>query len=860
MAVDAGADDRPLRAAARGDAAPVAVPGTRADTLPTPGPSRRSRLAATTALTSALAALPGPAVAEGSLLDLIAQLPARLDPHGAVGLAVFMGLVIFSTTTALLHISQRKRWADRDSMLSAENADLRARNDRADILLSAEPQVIVSWGGRSGEPEIEGDLSLVADALTPRRILGFGSWLPPVEAQALEAAVERLKLRGEAFRMTLKSVGGRILETEGRPVMGRAVLRIREVSGDRLELLHAREQLADASGRLASLNGMLAAVTHPMWLRDPDGRLAWVNAAYAKAVEAPTGDEAAARGVELLDRAVREDAQRQRTRVGSYKGRVPAVMAGERRIFDVYEANSEAGAVGMAIDVSEVEALRADLKRLRDSHAVTLDQLPTAVAIFDGTKRLKFCNAAYRDLWQLDAAFLDSSPVDGEILDRLRNERKLPEQADYRAWKKGVLEAYRSFEPATSSWYLPGGRTLRVVANPNPDGGVTYLFDDVTERFILETRFNAVLRVQGETLAALREGVAVFGMDGRLTLFNPAFAQLWALTEDQLADRPHIEAIIRAAMRLHPDETAWGEVRGAVAGLDYARKSLAMRLERRDGTVIDCAAAPLPDGATLLTFGDVTATVNVERALKERNEALEKAGELRESFVHHVSYELRSPLTNVIGFTQLLAEGTVGPLNERQKDYAGHILRSSAALMAIIDDILDLATIDTGEIELTLGQVDIRETIRAAVEGVQDRIAEAELKLVIDVPASIGSMIADAKRLRQVLFNLLSNAVGFSKKGQAITVTAERADGEVVFRVRDEGRGISPEMISRVFDRFESHTKGSRHRGVGLGLSIVRSFVELHGGRVAIDSTPGRGTVVTCTFPADGISDRVAAE
>jgi signal transduction histidine kinase len=225
-----------------------------------------------------------------------------------------------------------------------------------------------------------------------------------------------------------------------------------------------------------------------------------------------------------------------------------------------------------------------------------------------------------------------------------------------------------------------------------------------------------------------------------------------------------------------------------------------------------------------------------------------------------VSYELRSPLTNVIGFTQLLAEGTVGPLNERQKDYAGHILRSSAALMAIIDDILDLATIDTGEIELTLGQVDIRETIRAAVEGVQDRIAEAELKLVIDAPASIGSMIADAKRLRQVLFNLLSNAVGFSKKGQAITVTAERADGEVVFRVRDEGRGISPEMISRVFDRFESHTKGSRHRGVGLGLSIVRSFVELHGGRVAIDSTPGRGTVVTCTFPADGISDRVAAE
>ncbi len=408
---------------------------------------------------------------------------------------------------------------------------------------------------------------------------------------------------------------------------------------------------------------------------------------------------------------------------------------------------------------------------------------------------------------------------------------------------------------------VPAGRPdLARRHQPNPDGGVTYLFDDVTERFHLETRFNAVLRVQGETLAALKEGVAVFGMDGRLTLFNPAFAQLWSLSETDLANRPHMEAFIRQASRLLPDAGVWNEVRGAVTGLDYARKSLAMRMERRDGTVLDCAAAPLPDGATLLTFGDVTASVNVERALKERNEALMKAGELRESFVHHVSYELRSPLTNVIGFTQLLAAGTVGPLNERQKDYAGHILRSSAALMAIIDDILDLATIDTGEIELTLGEVDIRETIAAAVEGVQDRIAEAELKLVIDVPASIGSMIADAKRVRQVLFNLLSNAVGFSHKGQTITVAAERSGSEIVFRVRDHGRGIPAEMINRVFDASRATPRARRTAGSGLGLSIVRSFVELHGGKVAIESTPGAGTLVTCTFPANGISDRVAAE
>jgi len=297
-----------------------------------------------------------------------------------------------------------------------------------------------------------------------------------------------------------------------------------------------------------------------------------------------------------------------------------------------------------------------------------------------------------------------------------------------------------------------------------------------------------------------------------------------------------------------------------VVGLHEQRESLSARVERTDDLTFDCAALPLPDGATLLTFLDVTASVNVERALTERNEALEKAGELRESFVHHVSYELRSPLTNVIGFTQLLAEGTVGPLNERQKEYAGHILRSSAALLAIIDDILDLATIDTGEMELTLGSVDIQDTIRAAIEGVQDRIADTKLKLEIDVPASIGAMIADGKRVRQVLCNLLSNAIGFSREGQTVTVSATRTDTAVVFTVRDRGRGIPPEMIERVFNRFESHTHGSTHRGVGLGLSIVRSFVELHGGNVTIESKEGEGTVVTCTFPSNGVTKQVAAE
>ena len=215
------------------------------------------------------------------------------------------------------------------------------------------------------------------------------------------------------------------------------------------------------------------------------------------------------------------------------------------------------------------------------------------------------------------------------------------------------------------------------------------------------------------------------------------------------------------------------------------------------------------------------------------------------------SVSARSTLTTIIGFTHLLSDETAGPLNPRQRDYADHIERSSKSLLAILNDIHDLASIDTGSLELIPEIVDIRSTIEAAMRGLEDRLSESSLHVVIDAPEDIGSFVADGKRIRQILFNLLSNAVGFSSPGQTITVCARKMGGEVIFEVRDQGRGMPPEVKARIFERFESHPLGTRHRGVGLGLSIVRSFVELHGGRIDVASAPGIGTTVTCIFPND---------
>ncbi|MFD1333300.1 ATP-binding protein, partial [Methylopila musalis] len=638
------------------------------------------------------------------------------------------------------------------------------------------------------------------------------------------------------------------------PVGGAAVLRLRDVTGERLARAEIEDRNTELQGALARALALMESLAQPVWLRDGDGRLAYANEAYARAVDATDGMLAVEEGTEFLDQSVRAAARKANEAGQVFRKRAAAVYAGQRRIFDVVEAPSASGAAAIAIDVSELEDVRADLSRQMEAHRRTLDELTTGVAIFRKDGALAFHNQSYARLWALEPAFLEAGPTDAAVLDRLRTERRLPEEADFRKWKADLHEAYRALEAREHWWHLPDGRTLRVVVTPNPEGGVTYLFDDVTERLDLESRFNALTKVQRETIDHLQEAVAVFGSDGRLRLHNPAFAGLWRLGEAELANRPHADDILKACTLRPADVDLWRRLKVAATAIPDERQPLVTRVDRGPAGIVDVVALPLPDGGTLATFTDVTASVNVERALRERAEALEAADRLKNDFVNHVSYELRSPLTNIIGFGQLLGDARLGELSQKQREYVDHILSSSAALLAIINDILDLTTIDAGAMELELGPVDAREAIEAAAEGVRDRLAEAGLGLEIDTAPDIGAFQADSKRVRQVLFNLLSNAIGFSKPGRVIRVSAARQGDEIAFRVADQGSGIPSAMIERVFDRFESRTAGARHRGVGLGLSIVRSLVQLHGGRVAIESEEGVGTVVTCTFPLRAVA------
>jgi signal transduction histidine kinase len=778
-------------------------------------------------------------------------------------LTTALALLSFSVVAAILLMRTRVRSAASEARLRAEVGELQAQADRFRALLFAEPQILISWTAGDNQAQISGDTSLLippeAHSNQPQRILAFGTWLPPEPALQIDHAVDSLREAGQAFLLNLTTSNGRSLEAMGRAIGGQAIVRIRELGGVRRELAESNIRYKTLLDETELLRDFAAAAPWPIWAKSAQGQLRYANAAYANATEAAGAQDAIQRNLELLEADQREDVKRALNDNSAFTARLPIVVGGERRVYDIHALKLGVGSAGIAIDASEATALRAALVRMAEAHRRTLDQLSSGVAVFDAQRRLAFYNDSYRRLWDLDRVFLDGNPDDSSVLDRLRAVRKLPEQPDFRAWKAKLHEAYRAVEPAKDTWYLPDGRAVSVVTTPNPEGGVTYLFDDVTESLELARRFDGLIRVQRETLDNLAEAVAVFGSNGRAQLFNPAFARMWKLSAEALGERPHIETVEAWCKPLFDDAKTWHTIREAITAIEN-RVEVPLKLERRDGSVLDCMTMPLPDGATMLTFQDITDTENVERALRERNEALETADQMKVDFVHHVSYELRSPLTTIIGFAHFLSDPVTGPLTSKQAEYLAYITTSTNALLAIINNILDLATIDAGAMSLNLGSVDIRKTIEAAAEGIQDRLATDRIHLRVEVDPTIGSFVGDERRVVQVLYNLLANAVGFSPQDAVVGLTATRSDHSVIFAVTDSGPGIPPDVKDKVFDWFESHSHGSRHRGAGLGLSLVRSFVELHGGKVRVDSTVGKGTTVTCDFPIDQAAHRTAAE
>jgi signal transduction histidine kinase len=767
-------------------------------------------------------------------------------------LAIFGGAVSFAMLSAFWLIRERAKIGGENDKLRKSYSAMRADRDKLAALVEVDDQSIVVWDNQDQEPRVLGVLAGESGAPDqPEKFLTFGKWLDVNSAIALEKAVDELRSEARQFTININSQSGRCIEAQGRVSGGHAFVRFILLDGAREELAKINLAHSNLFKRFALLERFFEKLPSPVWIKSDDDKLAYVNTAYAHAVEASDTDSVILDNKALFDRAEREIISSALQTQKHLHQRLPVVVAGDRRSMEILSIATEDGSCGIAIDRSDVEDIRNTLKHAITSHEQTFDHLGAAIAIFDVNQKLQFHNSSFQQLWGLAQHDLEGQPSNSHMLDTLRDLNKLPEQTDWKRWKSQQLEIYHSTETRAEQWHLPDGRTLRVIVNPQNHGGASWVFENVTEELALKTNYNSLVRVQGETLDHLNEAVAVFGSNGKVRLTNPAFLNLWGFELPQDVEGQHIKNISEHIEQTLEKSEAWGTICLGITGVDDDKVDLTGRLELKSGIIYDYHLVYLPDGQSMLTLADMTAAVNIERALQERNEALEESDALKTRFIQHVSYELRAPLTSISGFAEILASNSPGPLTEKQSEYLDYISRSSDVLKALIDDILDLATIDAGAMQLDLKTVDFSQIVDMTLEDLAHQLERFQIKTKITISEDSKKIIGDGERIQQVLFKLLSNAVEVSPDGGTIEIQARR-DGEMIeISVADQGPGIPAESRSTIFQRFETVQGAERKRGAGLGLSIVKSFMELHGGSVHVEDAGKKGARFVCRIPVE---------
>lgn len=713
------------------------------------------------------------------------------------------------------------------------------------------PDRFASWLGRADMPVYLSEL------------LDDNGGLEPEHARGLAADIKAAQRGGKTFVLPIRATGSnRTLLVRGGPAErelagnGAIVLWIFDATESQSSIEALQNQVALYRDALEALSGVIEAAPMPVWHRTPDQRLSLVNSAYVHAVDAKNAQHVISQGIELIESvdgvspgataALVADAQAPSSRM------VPVTVDGERRLMRVVDIPlGPAGVAGYAIDMHELEEARAELKHLIQANRDMLDRLSAGVVQFGPDQKLQFCNQPFLSIFGLKPDQASADTDFDRVLDAMRDAGLVPETPDFKGWRQARRQWFLSPGALEENWLLRDGVHLRVYAQPLPDGGLLLIFEDRTEHVQLASSRDTLLRVRNATLDNLFEAIGVFAADGRLHLWNSKFRQIWSVQEALLMQHPRVDELMAALSdRLSRPQQAQ-LVHQLIRAATVERRQRGGRIAFADGRYFEFAAIPLPDGNALFVMLDISDSRRIEQALRDRNEALEDADRVKTAFVSNMSYELRTPLTSIVGFAQMMQAGMAGELPSQAADYVDAIIDSTNKLSKLIENVLDLTQGAAGGLPIEHKAIDMEALVREIAHGFEERAAAEGISLTLALQASLGAIKGDERRIRQSIEHLIENAVSYVGPKGRVLVHGDGNQHGVRIVVSDNGPGIEAKLQPRIFDTFSRFGRTSDGRSSGLGLPLVRQFVEAHGGSVTLVSEQGQGTIVTISLPRD---------
>lgn len=639
------------------------------------------------------------------------------------------------------------------------------------------------------------------------------------------------------------------------------------------------------------LRRMLDASPVALWYRHSSGRIHFCNKAFANILDTSV-HKAIAENRELIDRfgetRTYDLSRKALTLNEKLSVRSHIVVDGQRKYLEISETPIiEMGeTIGCATDITAVENLEKELDLITRAQREILNHLSSPVAIYAPDTRMIFFNHSYVKMFKQEESWLLTQPLLGEIMDHLREIRKIPEYSDFRAHKESRMKLFNNLlEPIHEIMHQPDGTVCRLVIAPTPSGGLVYIFDNITDSLSLERRFNTLIAVQKETIDHLYEGIIVFGTDYKLRFSNPAMRKIWDINPEVYIEDTHLNDVIRAISHHFKSTQASKAWQTKILDMIARRHSQHHRLKLKKDKLIECTYVPLPDGSHLLSFIDISDTWRFEQSLKQRNQALKNEDRLKSNFLSHVSYELQAPLNSIIGFSEILVNQYFGDLNDKQMDYGKGIYECAEKLSNLINDVLDLASIQAGTFSLDYQEIVIDQLLNSVLVFIQNRAYDHGLEINVENFVEGKIIYVDSRRIRHALFNILSNAIKFTPSGGKITIQAKPSEeiNMVDISIIDTGKGIVESEINNFSSIFQNvlsgdsgeskpmypsivntdvsseiknnklpHEEEVDDNGLDsprIGLDLVKRIIELHGGYVSLQTKENVGTTVVCSIP-----------